>query len=66
MKQSVYVVSHGITMAFTTVRCLLAVAIASLVCLFGTVQGHTYKTGDCPTVEPMSGFQMKQVGATVV
>ncbi|ETN61485.1 apolipoprotein D [Anopheles darlingi] len=43
-------------------RCVLAVAVAivSLLCLSGTVQGHTYKTGECPTVEPMSGFQMKQ------
>uniref|UniRef100_A0A2M4ABX3 Apolipoprotein D n=2 Tax=Anopheles triannulatus TaxID=58253 RepID=A0A2M4ABX3_9DIPT len=42
-------------------RCVLAVAIVSLVCcLSGTVQGHTYKTGDCPSVEPMNGFQMKQ------
>lgn len=23
--------------------------------------GHTYHSGECPSVEPMSGFDMKQV-----
>ncbi|XP_058065377.1 apolipoprotein D-like [Anopheles bellator] len=40
------------------VSCALMVAIG-IFCL-ATVQAHTYKTGDCPSVEPMSDFRMKQ------
>lgn len=36
-------------------------AICALVCGLVTLSnGHTYKTGECPTVEPMSGFNMQQ------
>ncbi|XP_055599275.1 apolipoprotein D-like [Uranotaenia lowii] len=34
-------------------------AAAALLCL-GMVRGHTYKTGECPSVEPMAGFSMQQ------
>lgn len=40
--------------------CFFASAIVGIACLVGVTHGHTYKTGDCPTVEPMSGFSMKQ------
>lgn len=26
-----------------------------------SINGHTYHNGGCPSVEPMSGFSMKQV-----
>uniref|UniRef100_A0A182QI57 Apolipoprotein D n=1 Tax=Anopheles farauti TaxID=69004 RepID=A0A182QI57_9DIPT len=44
------------------ISCIVTVAltVVALACLASVVQGHTYKTGDCPTVEPMSGFSMKQ------
>lgn len=36
-------------------------AICAIVCGLVTLShGHTYKTGECPTVEPMSGFNMQQ------
>uniref|UniRef100_A0A182LVL2 Lipocalin/cytosolic fatty-acid binding domain-containing protein n=1 Tax=Anopheles culicifacies TaxID=139723 RepID=A0A182LVL2_9DIPT len=38
----------------------MTLSVTALVCLAGVVQGHTYKTGECPSVEPMSGFSMKQ------
>lgn len=27
----------------------------------GLVAGHKYKSGECPQVEPMNGFEMKKV-----
>ncbi|BET02236.1 Apolipoprotein [Nesidiocoris tenuis] len=33
--------------------------VASVACL-AVVSGHTYHLGDCPIVEPMSGFQMSK------
>lgn len=36
-------------------------AICAIVCgLAMPSAGHTYKTGECPTVEPMSGFEMQK------
>lgn len=32
-----------------------------LVLLFQYAQSHTYHTGGCPSVEPMAGFDIKQV-----
>lgn len=26
------------------------------------IEGHTYHTGECPAVQPMEGFDMRQVG----
>lgn len=42
-------------------QAMLAVAVA-LVCtgLVKETYGHTYKTGECPSVEPMAGFSMQQ------
>lgn len=39
------------------VLCLIAMFVVT----FGVVHSHTYHAGSCPTVEPMSGFNMKQV-----
>lgn len=33
----------------------------ALFTLCGLVAGHTYKSGECPQVEPMQGFDMKKV-----
>ncbi|XP_058838705.1 apolipoprotein D-like [Topomyia yanbarensis] len=36
-------------------------ALGAVLCgLVAYSHGHTYKTGECPTVEPMSGFNMQQ------
>lgn len=32
-----------------------------LVALCGLAAGHKYKSGECPQVEPMQGFDMKKV-----
>lgn len=38
-----------------------AMAICAIVCgLVTLAAGHTYKTGECPPVEPMSDFEMKK------
>lgn len=29
--------------------------------LFANASAHTYKSGECPSVEPMNGFDMKKV-----
>lgn len=35
--------------------------IAMFVVMLGVVHSHTYHSGSCPSVEPMPGFNMKQV-----
>lgn len=40
---------------------LAMLAVCAIVCGLVTLgSGHTYKTGECPTVEPMNGFSMQQ------
>lgn len=43
---------------------MIKLGVISLLVIVGFVSnsnGHTYHTGQCPSVEPMSGFDMKQV-----
>lgn len=39
----------------------LVAIVATLAIAGRTVSGHTYHTGNCPSVEPMAGFDMRQV-----
>lgn len=41
----------------------IKVWFCAVVCglLFANASAHTYKSGECPSVEPMSGFDMKKV-----
>lgn len=29
--------------------------------IFGSAMAHTYKSGECPPLEPMQGFDMRKV-----
>lgn len=43
------------------------VAIGALLMLLVVGTGaHTYHTGECPSVEPMSGFEMRQVSVGIM
>ena len=35
--------------------------LVALTAVFGLSVGHKYKSGECPQVEPMTGFEMKKV-----
>lgn len=37
------------------------VAVLAIAGRTSSVSGHTYHTGSCPIVEPMAGFDMRQV-----
>lgn len=43
---------------------MIKLSVFSVIVILGFISnsnGHTYHTGQCPSVEPMSGFDMKQV-----
>lgn len=45
---------------------MLILRVLFLVVALSTVHGHTYHMGsDCPTVEPMSGFNMDKVSTSI-
>lgn len=40
---------------------LKVLAIVGALCVLSCANAHKYKSGECPQVEPMSGFDMKKV-----
>lgn len=47
-----------------TVVVVAFVAVLAIAGRMPSVLGHTYHTGSCPSVEPMAGFEMRQVRGT--
>lgn len=40
---------------------LKLLAFLGVMCVLSCANAHKYKSGECPQVEPMSGFDMKKV-----